>query len=129
MARGVPEVHIDRIYQSLYVYSAGFSEFLKNIQGMSESIYISLWKVYSILLQSFSGGSLDMIVSNLIQEKEELMRNYEEKLDRKQEQIDRNEELNRHRNEQMFREYTVMKEQTMQLALEKELITGDFMEA
>jgi hypothetical protein len=103
MARGVPDQHIGRIYQSLYVYSAGFSEFLKTVQGMSEQVYISLWKVYSVLLQSFSGGSLDTIINNLIMEKDMLVRDYEEQLDRQQEQIDRNEELNHRKNVEMHR--------------------------
>ena len=70
---------------------------------MSEQVYISLWKVYSVLLQSFSGGSLDTIISNLIMEKDMLVRDYEEQLERQQEQIDRNEELNHRKNAEMHR--------------------------
>ena len=50
MARGVSDEVIERIYQSLYVYSKGFSEFLKSIGQVDKTIYITIWKVFSVLL-------------------------------------------------------------------------------
>ena len=66
MARGLTDDTIARIYQSLYVYSKGFSEFLKDMTGVGTIVYINIWKVFSILLQSCSGGELDTIIATIL---------------------------------------------------------------
>ena len=61
----------------MYVYSKGFSEFLKGMVGVGTAVYINIWKVFSVLLQSCSGGELDTIIGTMIAEKEQLIEFYE----------------------------------------------------
>ena len=41
--------------------------------GVGTAVYINIWKVFSVLLQSCSGGELDTIIGTMIAEKEQLI--------------------------------------------------------
>ena len=55
----IPAESVDRVYRSLYVYSVGFYELIRNLLKHTEKKYTmitSIWKVFAILLELFAFG-------------------------------------------------------------------------
>jgi hypothetical protein len=51
---GIPNDTVDRVYRSLFVYSVGFYELIKQLVNHCQkkySIITSIWKVFSVLLE------------------------------------------------------------------------------
>ncbi len=79
---GVSNELIDRIYRALFVYSIGFHELTKKCLTSTAKKYgvvVSIWKVFSILLEYCCESGYKMLVSQVTnQHKEDLIRIEEE---------------------------------------------------
>jgi hypothetical protein len=67
---GISQTSIDRIYRSLFVYSVGFYEMLKNSLGNCKnkaSLISDFWKVYSILLEYCNKHDYQMQIQDILQ--------------------------------------------------------------
>lgn len=50
LSKGIKVENLNRIYKSLFVYSIGFNNLVKEICGPNMNLKKTLWKVYAILL-------------------------------------------------------------------------------
>lgn len=83
---GLPTENIDRIYRSLFVYSVGFYELIKNCLQHTKKKYsmiTSIWKVFAILLEYCCRTDYRMLISEISKEHktalEELDLSYQQK--------------------------------------------------
>ena len=83
---GIPTETIDRIYRSLFVYSVGFYELIKNCLQHTEKKYsmiTNIWKVFAILLEYCCRTDYRMLISEISKEHkaelEQLDRDYQKK--------------------------------------------------
>ena len=68
---GLPTENIDRIYRSLFVYSVGFYELIKNCLQHTKKKYsmiTSIWKVFAILLEYCCRTDYRMLISEISKE-------------------------------------------------------------
>ena len=79
---GIPNEMIDRIYRALFVYSVGFYELIKKCLQHTKNKYtiiISMWKVFSILLEYCCRTDYRMLISQISNEFEEKIQSLESK--------------------------------------------------
>ena len=83
---GIPIETIDRIYRSLFVYSVGFYELIKNCLQHTQKKYTlitNIWKVFAILLEYCCRTDYRMLISEISKEHkaalEQLDRDYQKK--------------------------------------------------
>ena len=83
---GIPPETVDRIYRSLFVYSVGFYELIKNCLQHTEKKYsmiTNIWKVFAILLEYCCRTDYRMLISEISKEHkaelEQLDRDYQKK--------------------------------------------------
>ena len=83
---GIPPETIDRIYRSLFVYSVGFYELIKNCLQHTErkySMITNIWKVFAILLEYCCRTDYRMLISEISKEHkaelEQLDKDYQKK--------------------------------------------------
>ncbi|CDW78838.1 UNKNOWN [Stylonychia lemnae] len=84
---GVTNEQIDRIYRSLFVYSVGFYEMLKNAIGKCKNrpaMISNFWKVYSILLEYCCKHDYRMQIQEITEKHTEEMKSLEEQIEVKQ---------------------------------------------
>ena len=65
---GIEATSINRLYRSLFVYSTGFNELIREIFTHSDSAYSSvtnIWRVFSILLEYSCQSDYEMIIGSL----------------------------------------------------------------
>ena len=68
---GIPIETIDRIYRSLFVYSVGFYELIKNCLQHTQKKYTlitNIWKVFAILLEYCCRTDYRMLISEISKE-------------------------------------------------------------
>ena len=68
---GIPSKTIDRIYRSLFVYSVGFYELIKNCLQHTQKRYsmiTNIWKVFAILLEYCCRTDYRMLISEISKE-------------------------------------------------------------
>lgn len=68
---GIPPETVDRIYRSLFVYSVGFYELIKNCLQHTEKKYsmiTNIWKVFAILLEYCCRTDYRMLISEISKE-------------------------------------------------------------
>jgi hypothetical protein len=79
---GLPTETIDRIYRALFVYSVGFYELLKKCLEHTNNKYtvvISIWKVFSILLEYCCRTDYRTLISMISTQFDEQMQAVENK--------------------------------------------------
>ena len=83
---GIPSEMIERIYRSLFVYSVGFYELIKDCLKYTDkrySIITNIWKVFAILLEYCCRTDYRMLISEISKEHkqrlEQLDRDYQKK--------------------------------------------------
>ena len=67
----IPAEAVDRVYRSLYVYSVGFYELIRNLLKHTEKKYTmitSIWKVFAILLEYCCRTDYRMLIQEISQE-------------------------------------------------------------
>ena len=65
---GLEASSINRLYKSLFVYSTGFNELIREILTHSENAYSSvtnIWRVFSILLEYSCKSDYEMIIGSI----------------------------------------------------------------
>lgn len=68
-AAGLDEPTIDRVYRALFVYSVGFYELLEKCLEHTKQKYstiVSIWKVFSILLEYCCRADYRMMISKVV---------------------------------------------------------------
>jgi hypothetical protein len=50
LSQGIKPEHINRVYKTMFVYSIGFNNLLKELAGKNMNLRKTVWKVYAILL-------------------------------------------------------------------------------
>lgn len=71
---GIPNDTVDRVYRSLFVYSVGFYELIKQLVAHCQkkySIITSIWKVFSVLLEYCCQSDYRMLISEITNQHEE----------------------------------------------------------
>ena len=64
----IPAESVDRVYRSLYVYSVGFYELIRNLLKHTEKKYTmitSIWKVFAILLEYCCRTDYRMLIQEI----------------------------------------------------------------
>lgn len=69
MSNGVDPNDVNRIYNSLFVYSIGFNNLLKQISKGNKQLVKNIWKVYSLLLEYCAAGSYETLVGEIERDK------------------------------------------------------------
>ena len=71
---GIPNDTVDRVYRSLFVYSVGFYELIKQLVAHCQkkySIITSIWIVFSVLLEYCCQSDYRMLISEITNQHEE----------------------------------------------------------
>jgi len=65
---GVPRDFVDRIYRTLFVYSVGFYEMIKNLikhSNQKYSLVTRIWKVFAVLLEYCCVTDYKMMITQI----------------------------------------------------------------
>lgn len=65
MSNGVDPADVNRIYNSLFVYSIGFNNLIKDISRGNRELVKNIWKVYSLLLEYCAAGNYETLVGEI----------------------------------------------------------------
>ena len=57
LSQGIKPDYVNRVYKSMFVYSIGFNNLLKEISGKNPQLKKTIFKIYAILLEFCSEGS------------------------------------------------------------------------
>jgi len=57
LSQGINPDYVNRVYKSMFVYSIGFNNLLKELSGKNTHLKKTIWKVYAILLEFCSEGT------------------------------------------------------------------------
>ena len=93
---GIPPEIVDRIYRSLFVYSVGFYELIKNCLQHTEKKYsmiTNIWKVFAILLEYCCRTDYRMLISEISKEHKTEMEKLDKEYQRKAEEQANNEKV------------------------------------
>ena len=70
---GIPNATVDRVFRCLFVYSVGFYEMIKKLISHCNrkyTIIISIWKVFSVLLEYCCQSDYRMLISDITKQHE-----------------------------------------------------------
>ena len=124
----IPAESVDRVYRSLYVYSVGFYELIRNLLKHTEKKYTmitSIWKVFAILLEYCCRTDYRMLIQEISQEHKNEMDKLDKEYQKKAEEQANNEKLlkeNLDTQQKMCEELQreMMNEKQMRLKLEED---------
>ena len=62
ISKGIHLNNISRLYRSLFVYSIGFNNLLKEVCKGGAELQKTIWKVYALLLEYCSAGDFQTMI-------------------------------------------------------------------
>ncbi len=68
LAEGISERSVSRILKSIFVYSIGFNNLLAELGKDKVKVKKNLWRVFSVLVEYCSEGSLSTVLSTIEKE-------------------------------------------------------------
>ena len=127
-AAGIPQKEIERIYRSLFVYSVGFYELIRNCLQHTQKKYsmiTNIWKVFAILLEYCCRTDYRMLISEISKEHKAELDALDKEYQKKSEEQANNEKVlkeNLDTQQKMCEELQreMMNEKQMRLKLEED---------
>jgi hypothetical protein len=116
MSNGVDPSDVSRIYNSLFVYSIGFNNLIKQISKGNRELVKNIWKVYSLLLEYCAAGNYETLVGEMERDKIQKVEELKMEIEKRQLIIEQNEELNEEKNINMYKELKRLKDENFNLA-------------
>lgn len=127
VARGVSPANVFRLYQSLFVHSIGFNNFMREMAA-NRSVMKALWKVYAVLLEYCSEGNFQTVMGELERDSLAAEARLKEEIEKRQRVIDNNEEIMEVRLHKYVKENKDLKERVGDLSEKLELLEREFRE-
>lgn len=121
--------NLNRIYKSLFVYSMGFNNLLKEICGKSMQLRKTLWKVYAVLLEYSAEGQFETMIAEIERDRVKKMDSMKKEIEKRQKIIENNEEINEEKNAHIYKEIKFLKEENANLKGEKEVLLEEYKQA